>query len=82
VAALPSGESVNLAGNEQLFRQPAAIRIDDANHRRAGMQLRSAVIRKFGKAVKPLRLKRGMTQQQLVEACGLNNSYIGQIRRG
>jgi len=46
------------------------------------MQPRSAVARQFGKAVKELRLRKGMTQQQLADACGLDISYVGQIERG
>jgi transcriptional regulator with XRE-family HTH domain len=46
------------------------------------MQPRSAVARQFGKAIKELRLKEGMTQQQLADACGLDISYVGQIERG
>ena len=46
------------------------------------MQPRSPVARQFGKAVKELRLKRDMSQQQLADACGLDISYIGQIERG
>ena len=46
------------------------------------MQPRSAVARQFGKAVKELRLKKAMSQQQLADACGLDISYVGQIERG
>jgi transcriptional regulator with XRE-family HTH domain len=46
------------------------------------MQPRSPVARQFGKAVKELRLKKGMSQQQLADACGLDISYVGQIERG
>jgi transcriptional regulator with XRE-family HTH domain len=46
------------------------------------MQPRSAVARQFGKAVKELRLKRALSQQQLADACGLDISYVGQIERG
>ena len=46
------------------------------------MQPRSAVARQFGKAVKAIRLQKGMTQQELADACGLDISYIGQIERG
>jgi transcriptional regulator with XRE-family HTH domain len=46
------------------------------------MQPRSAVARQFGKAVKELRLKRVMSQQQLADACGLDISYVGQVERG
>jgi transcriptional regulator with XRE-family HTH domain len=46
------------------------------------MQPRSAVARQFGKAVKELRLKKAMSQQQVADACGLDISYVGQIERG
>ena len=46
------------------------------------MQPRSAVARQFGKAVKELRLKKAMSQQQLADACGLDISYVGQVERG
>ena len=40
------------------------------------------VTRRFGLAVKNMRLKRNMTQQELADACGLDIGYIGQIERG
>jgi transcriptional regulator with XRE-family HTH domain len=46
------------------------------------MQPRSIVARQFGKAVKELRLRKTMSQQQLADAYGLDISYIGQIERG
>jgi transcriptional regulator with XRE-family HTH domain len=46
------------------------------------MQPRSPVARQFGNAVRELRLRKGMTQQQLADTCGLDISYIGQIERG
>jgi len=46
------------------------------------MQPRSQVARGFGRAVKELRLKRSMTQQELADTCGLDISYIGGIERG
>jgi len=46
------------------------------------MQPRSQVARGFGLAVRELRLKRGMTQQELADTCGLDISYIGGIERG
>jgi len=46
------------------------------------MQPRSHVARGFGRAVRALRLKRGMTQQELADTCGLDISYIGGIERG
>ncbi len=42
----------------------------------------SQVSRKFGKLVWQLRLKQGLTQQQLADACGLDISYVGGIERG
>ncbi len=42
----------------------------------------SQVSREFGKAVRELRVKRGITQQGLADATGLDISYIGQIERG
>ncbi len=41
----------------------------------------SQVSRKFGKLVWQLRLKQGLTQQQLADACGLDISYVGGIER-
>ena len=46
------------------------------------MQPRSQVARGFGRAVRELRLKRDMTQQELADTCGLDISYIGGIERG
>jgi transcriptional regulator with XRE-family HTH domain len=37
---------------------------------------------KFGRAVRALRLKRGLTQQELADACGLDIGYVGGIERG
>lgn len=46
------------------------------------MQPCSAVACQFGKAVRELRLKKDLSQQQLADACGLDISYVGQIERG
>jgi transcriptional regulator with XRE-family HTH domain len=46
------------------------------------MQPSLAVARQFGKAVKELRLKKSLSQQNLADACGLDISYVGQIERG
>ena len=46
------------------------------------MQPPDQVTRNFGKALRELRLKQGMTQERLAEACGLDISYIGGIERG
>jgi transcriptional regulator with XRE-family HTH domain len=40
------------------------------------------VAKRFGSAVKHLRLKKGMTQQKLADDCGLDIGYIGGIERG
>lgn len=40
------------------------------------------VARQFGLAVKQLRLKRELTQQDLADACGLDIGYVGGIERG
>ena len=40
------------------------------------------VLRQFGRAVRDQRLKKGLTQQQLADMCGLDISYIGGIERG
>ena len=42
----------------------------------------SRVAVEFGRAVRTLRTERGMTQQELADACGLDIGYIGQIERG
>ena len=42
----------------------------------------SQVAKDFGKAVRMLRIKRGITQQQLADACGIDLSYVGQVERG
>src|SRR5438046_9913672 len=39
------------------------------------------VTQRFGTAVKNMRLKQKMTQQELADACGLDIGYIGQIER-
>ena len=40
------------------------------------------VAKAFGKAVRELRLQRGITQQELADKCGLDLSYVGGIERG
>jgi transcriptional regulator with XRE-family HTH domain len=42
----------------------------------------SEVACKFGQKVRELRLKQGMTQQQLADACGIDITYVGGIERG
>lgn len=39
-------------------------------------------VRDLGQAIKRLRLRREMTQQQLADASGLDIRYVGSIERG
>lgn len=36
----------------------------------------------FGKAIKQERIKKGITQEELAERCGLDRTYISRIERG
>lgn len=40
------------------------------------------VARQFGMALKDLRLRHRLTQQELADACGLDIGYVGGIERG
>jgi len=40
------------------------------------------VSKRFGGVVRALRQQRGMTQQELADACGLDVGYIGGVERG
>ncbi len=46
------------------------------------MQPPSNVARALGKAVREYRLKKGLTQQEVADKCGLDISYVGGIERG
>ena len=46
------------------------------------MQPPAQVAKAFGQTVRMYRLKRGMTQEELAERCGLDLSYVGGIERG
>lgn len=37
---------------------------------------------RFGEAVRRIRTKRGLSQEQLADLCGLDRSYIGGVERG
>ncbi len=41
-----------------------------------------AVVKRFGKRVRQLRLERGLTQEALGNKCDLDPTYIGRIERG
>jgi transcriptional regulator with XRE-family HTH domain len=46
------------------------------------MQPPSHVARALGKAARECRLKKGLTQQEVADKCGLDISYVGGIERG
>ncbi len=46
------------------------------------MQPPSNVARALGKAAREYRLKKGLTQQDLADKCGLDISYVGGVERG
>jgi transcriptional regulator with XRE-family HTH domain len=37
---------------------------------------------KFGKAIREYRIKKGISQEQLAELCGLHRTYISDVERG
>ena len=41
----------------------------------------SVILKKFGDKVHQERLKKGWTQMELAERCGLHRTYIGSIER-
>lgn len=46
------------------------------------MAERSAIKRRLGRAVKAVRVSRGLTQEQVSAASGLHPTYISDIERG
>lgn len=48
----------------------------------SGDQRAVAMRRRFGVAVRRLRMSRGMSQEQLAFACGLHRTFVGAIERG
>jgi len=46
------------------------------------MQPPSNVARALGKALREYRLRKGLTQQEVADKCGLDISYVGGIERG
>jgi len=41
-----------------------------------------SILKTFGAQVRKLRKERGMTQEQLADAAGIERSYMGTIERG
>ncbi|MBI4098201.1 MAG: helix-turn-helix transcriptional regulator [Candidatus Levybacteria bacterium] len=40
------------------------------------------ILKKFGEQVRKLRKEKGMSQEQLADAAGIERSYMGTIERG
>ena len=57
------------------FRQPTG-------DRAAALTERAAIQRRLGRAVKVVRVSRGLTQEQVAAASGLHPTYISDIERG
>ncbi|WP_345785220.1 helix-turn-helix transcriptional regulator [Roseisolibacter sp. H3M3-2] len=43
---------------------------------------RQGTLRAFGLKVRDVRIARGLSQEQLAAACGLDRTYIGGVERG
>jgi len=46
------------------------------------MELKSDIQSRFGKAVRVLRTRMGLSQEAFAAACGLDRTYISSIERG
>lgn len=44
--------------------------------------MRKPILIRFGARIKSLRQKKGLTQEQFAEICGLHKNYIGMVERG
>jgi transcriptional regulator with XRE-family HTH domain len=46
------------------------------------VRARSSAHAAFGQAIKEVRLEKGVSQEDLAHACGLDRSYMGGVERG
>lgn len=46
------------------------------------MKARSRIHQNFGKRIKEIRSQRGLTQERLADAIGVDRSYMGFVERG
>jgi transcriptional regulator with XRE-family HTH domain len=44
--------------------------------------MRKDILNRFGSNVQKFRKKKGLSQEELAEKCGLHRTYIGGIERG
>lgn len=46
------------------------------------MSMANPIARTFGQRVRALRMKRGISQEELADRCGVHRTYMGRIERG
>lgn len=42
----------------------------------------NSIARAFGQRVRSLRMKKGISQEELADRCGVHRTYMGRIERG